>query len=113
MDSPHKKSPRLGRRVINVGMQERAGGGRHGRFGSTGVSELLPKEGYLMKMEERDKTRKTRLYTRGEKIAQGEFSDRINKVIIESEKKIQGKTELLRAIDKLPIGNVSLRPNWP
>ena len=49
---------------------------------------------------------------RGEKMTQGEFSDRTNKVIIESEKK-KGKTELLRAIDKLPIGNVSLRPNWP
>jgi len=46
-------------------------------------------------------------------MTQGEFRDRINKVIIESEKKIQGNTELLRAIDKLPIGNVSLHPNWP
>jgi len=80
-------------------------GGQKGRFGSNVVRNLLPTEGYLTKIEERDKTRKTRICMRGKNMTQGEFSDRINKVIIASEQKIQVKTASLRASDKLPIGN--------
>ena len=34
-------------------------------------------------------------------------------MIIEGEKKIQAKLDLLDAEDKLPFGTVSVRPNWP
>ena len=49
-------------------------GGRNGRFGSNVVSNLLQTEGYLMKMEEQDKTRKTRICMRGKNMTQGEFA---------------------------------------
>jgi len=88
-------------------------GGRNGHFGSTRTGALLPKEGYIMKMEERDKTYKTKLCTRMKKMTQGEFSDRVNKVIVDGERRIKEKQELLNESDKLPFGYVGLRPNWP
>jgi len=66
-----------------------------------------------MKMEEQDKLNKTRLCMCGNIMTQGEFSERVSKVIIASEKKVRAKKNLLSDTDKLPIGNVSLRPNWP
>ena len=66
-----------------------------------------------MKMKERDKMNKTRLCMRGKRMTQGEFSERVSKVIITSEKKILAKQDLLSDTDKIPIGNFSLRPNWP
>jgi len=66
-----------------------------------------------MKMEERDKTYKTKLCMRGKKMTQGEFSERVNKVIVDGERRIKKKQELLDESDKLPFGYVGLRPNWP
>ena len=88
-------------------------GGRNVYFGSARTGATLPKEGYITKMEEWDKTRKTKLCMRGKKMTQAQFSERRNKVIVDSEKKIKDKQELLQEKDKLPYGYVGLRPNWP